>query len=195
MVLPKITALAGNRAPSLEIHGGVYGVDQLRIYAGSHAQLHRDGHSACFGCASRYLTSLYSSSYWFDDVIVKGAGTFEIVSAGQDVRSAVRLYVGSITLENNALVTMDTGNVFTNYAKVDYDASFDSSARGWPANSGDGAGGSGCAGGGGGHGGVGGNGYGRRCFTNKCYVSGRIILLNNYDYNNYNYYIIIIIRL
>lgn len=174
LVLPQITALAGSRSPSLEIYGGVYGVRQLRVYSGSHAQLRRDGHSGCFGCASEYFTGNLARSYWFEDIIVKGDGRFEMVSTGQDVRLATQLHTTSISVENNGLVAMDTAEVFMKYVKVDYDARFDSSGRGWPAKSGPGAGQSGCAGGGAGHGRPGGRGYRSACTVSGCYVPGKI---------------------
>lgn len=175
LVLPKVSELAGHRAPSFEIYGGVYGVGQLRIHPGSHAKLYREGHSGCLDCSSRYTGSDFARKYWFDGIIVKGGGKFEVVSAVRDVTRASQLHVENVAVEYNGLVTTDAIDVITKYAKVDYDARLDSSSRGWSASSGPGRGYARYGGAGGaGHGGSGGRGYTCGCYRSRgCYSSGR----------------------
>ena len=173
LILPQITEVAGHRAPSLQIYGAVYGVGQLVINGGSHVQLHRDGYTGCFGCSSKYIRSEFSRKYWFDEVIVKGGGKLEVVSGVQNVNSASQLNLKHIAVEYNGVVLVDAIDMFTKHAKIDYNARFDSSNRGWSAGRGTGVGGTQCGGsGGGGHGGFGGRGYSCSCNT---YSSGRIL--------------------
>ena len=155
LVLPQLTELVAKRSPCFEVHGGVYGVRELRIYA-SRAQLHRSGHSGCFSCSSKL-----DGKYWFEKIVVKSGGTLEVISAVKDVRKAVQLHTATVAVEYNGVLTSDAIEMFTKYLKTDHDARFDSSSR---VTGGPGAGSTcGYAGGGAGHGGIGGRGSGCGC--------------------------------
>ena len=162
LILPEITELAAKRTPCLEIHGGVYGIGELRLYASAHAQLHRSGHSGCFNCSRTYTGSGLNRKYWFKKITVKANGKFEVISGVQNVNEAVQIHTGTVAVEYNGLVTSDAIEMFTKYIMVDHDARFYSSGR--ASTSGQGTGTScGGIGGGAGHGGSGGRGAGCSC--------------------------------
>ena len=175
LILPEITEIAARRQPSLEIHGGVYGIRELRIYASSQAQLFIGGHSGCFNCSSKYTRSGINRKYWIQTLTVKAGGRFEVISAVGNVESAVQLHTGAVCVEYNGLVTSDAVEIFSKYLKLDHDSRFDSSGR--ASSSGQGPGGS-CGGatGGAGHGGSGGRGSSCHCGGNH-YAPGDYFFL------------------
>jgi hypothetical protein len=162
LVLPELTELAAKRSPCLEIHGGSYGIGELRLYASSHAQLHISGHSGCFNCSSKYTGTGLDRKYWFQKITVKANGKFEVISAVQNVDRAVQVHTGTVAVEYNGVVTSDAIEMFSKYIKVDHDARFHSSGRATASGLGPGAS-CGGIGGGAGHGGNGGRGAGCSC--------------------------------
>lgn len=170
LILPQLTELAAKRSPCLDIYGAVFGVRELRVYASARVQLHINGHSGCFNCASKYNGNGLDRKYWFKQITVKAGGTFEVISSVQNVNDAVQIYTGGVALEYNGVIKSDAVEMFSKYVKVDHDGRFDSSGR--VSTSGPGTGGS-CAsaGGGAGHGGNGGRGA--DCHCSGTYASGK----------------------
>lgn len=176
LILPLLTELVGKRNPSLEVHGAIYGIRELRIHSSSHAKLHLSGHSGCFNCSSKYMNADLRRKYWFNQVIVKAGGKFEIVSAQSNVSKAVQIHTSATVVQYNGMVICDAMELFTKYMKTEHDSRFFGSGK--AASNGLGPGTScGVAGSGAGHGGKGGRSgicrSGYQCRTHR-FVEGGI---------------------
>ena len=188
LILPRLTEIAAKRSPSLEIHGGVYGPRELKVYPSSRAQLHLSGHSACFNCSSKYRNGL-DRKYWFEKITVKAGGTFEAISAVTNVENAVQIHSDTVAVQYNGVVLCDAMELFSKYIKVDHDARFDCSGRVSLSGSGPGQScGRGSAGGGAGHGGNGGRGA--DCHCTHTYAAGKHLDVGYNDRAKYRKYFV-----
>ena len=159
LYLPPLTVLTGSRNPALDVYGVLREIEELRIFKGSQATVHIQGASLCSNC------SLYTGRYWFRKVKIMQGAIFTVKSESQDIKKqTVTLHVQHLHVDYTGSIVGDVVNLLTDYMNVEYDASIDSSSRGWPASKGPGFSGGGCGNvGGAGHGGKGGAGYRRGC--------------------------------
>jgi hypothetical protein len=162
LYLPLLTVINGNRAPALKVHGVLRGIEELRIYKGSHASVYIQGSSFCKNCPP------YTGQYSFKKVKIMQGASFTVNSNSQNIKTkTVTLNIQQLSLDYTGTIKGDVANMFTNFMNLEYDASVDFSHTGWPASSGPGFR-SGCGSlAGAGHGGKGGSG------CTSCSVDGK----------------------
>lgn len=161
LYLPPLTVLTGTRKPSLQVYGVLREIEELRLFKGTQATLYIQGASMCANC------SLYSGRYWFKVLKMMQGALLTISSESKDIKKqTVTLHVQHLHLDYTSNIVGDVVFLLTNFMNVEYDASVDTSSRGWPASQGPGYSGGRCSNvAGAGHGGRGGAGYQKGCAT------------------------------
>jgi len=142
-------------------------VEELRLFKGTKATLHIEGASLCANC------SRYSGQYWFKTLKVMQNAVLTVQSDSKDVKQkTVTLHIEHLQLDYTSSIVGDVMFLLTDFMSVEYDASVDTSSRGWSIQ------GPGFSGGhcenvaGAGHGGRGGTGYRRGC-VGECSAAGQ----------------------
>lgn len=159
LYLPPLTVLTGSRDPAFEMKGVLREIEELRLFKGTHANLFIQGASLCANC------SRYSGRYWFKRLKIMQGAVLTITSDSKDIKiKTVTLHVKHLHIDYTGSLVGDVVYLLNDFMSIEYDATVDTSSRGWPASKGHGYSGGGCSNvAGAGHGGRGGPGYRRGC--------------------------------